>query len=130
MKKKITKYIMAVIIILYAMGIFLSKYSAVETRFECKGLITSNNTTQESTIYIILNRYRWWVGLWSNSYGDLKFEVPGKVLGYYTPVYEVGEQLQIYDGKKIAGHFSTLSHFLALKAPTGFFDGTCNTFLN
>jgi len=129
MKNRIFKYITISFVILLVLLVTVVKFSAVETRFECKGNITANNIPQESTIYIILNEYRWWVGLWSKSDGDLKFEIPNITVGYYTPLYEVGEQLQIYDGEKIAGNFSKLSHALALKVSRGFFDGTCKVLL-
>lgn len=101
------------------------KFSAVETSFKCKGKITVGNKSEDSTIYIKLSEYRPWVGLWSDANGDLEFEIPSQYDGYYTPINEVGDQLQIYDGQKIAGHFSKLSDVLALKVPTGFFDGEC-----
>ncbi len=107
--------------------VVVSKFSAVETSFECKGKISTDSKSEESTIYMKVNEYRPWVGLWSDADGDLKFEIPSQYLGYYTPIKEVGDQLQIYDGAKIVGNFSKLSKVLALKVPTGFFDGSCIT---
>jgi ABC-type cobalt transport system substrate-binding protein len=121
MKQAFASLVLIVIIAL----VVVFKFSTVETNFECKGKISANNKSEESTIYIKVNEYRPWVGLWSDADGDLKFEIPNQHLGYYTPIKEVGDQLQIYDGEKIAGNFSKLSKVLALKVPTGFFDGSC-----
>jgi hypothetical protein len=105
--------------------VIVFKFSAVETSFECKGKISADSKTEESTIYIKVDEYRFWVSLWSDADGNLKFEIPNQDYGYYTPIKEVGDQLQIYDEKKIAGNFSKLSKVLTLKVPTGFFDGNC-----
>jgi len=121
MKQAFVSLIFIIVITLVA----VLNFSAVETAFECKGKISADNTSEESTIYIKLSEYRPWVGLWSDADGDLKFEIPSKYLGFYTPIQEVGDQLQIYDGQKIAGNFSKLSKVLALKVPSGFFDGNC-----
>lgn len=117
-------FISLIFIIVIVLGVVIN-FSAVETAFECKGEISANNKSEESVIYIKLSEYRAWVSLWSDADGDLKFEIPSQYLGYYTPIQEVGDQLQIYDGSKIAGNFSKLSKVLALKVPTGFFDGSC-----
>ena len=121
MKQALVSLIFIVVIAL----VVIFKFSAVETSFECKGKVSADNKSEESAIYIKLSEYRPWVGLWSDADGDLKFEIPSQYLGYYTPIKEVGDQLQIYDGQKIAGNFSKLSKVLALKVPTGFFDGSC-----
>lgn len=123
MASKIT----AIFVVLAALIITVFGFSSVETSFECKGQTTLDKKSQPSTIYLKLNEYRWWVGLWSDADGDLKFEIPNQFLGYYTPIHEVGDQLQIYDGKQIAGNFSKLSMVLELKIPGGFFDGTCTS---
>ncbi len=119
------KILGTVFILLIIAFVVVIKFSAVETSFECDGKITADNTSQQSKIYLRLSEYRPWVGLWSDADGDLKFEIPSQYLGYYTPIKKVGDQLQIYDGGKMAGHFSKLSNAVALKVPPGFFDGTC-----
>ena len=121
MKKAIIGLIFIVIIAL----VVVFKFSAVETSFECKGKITNENKSEEAAIYIKLSEYRPWVGLWSISDGNLKFEMPSQYFGYYTPIKVSGEQIQIYDDQKFAGNFSKLSKVLALKVPSGFFDGSC-----
>jgi ABC-type cobalt transport system substrate-binding protein len=117
-------FICLIFIIVIALVVVIN-FSAVETSFECKGKISADNMSEDSTIYIKLSEYRPWVALWNDADGDLKFEIPSQYLGFYTPIHEVGDQLQIYDDQKIAGNFSKLSKVLALKVPTGFFDGNC-----
>jgi len=114
----------SLIFIAIILRVIVFKFSAVETSLECKGKVSAENKTEEATIYIKLSEYRPWVGLWSDADDDLKFEIPSQHLGYYTPIKEVGDQLQVY-GEKIAGNFSKLSNVLALKVPNGFFDGNC-----
>ena len=80
------------------------------------------------TIYIVLEEYRWWVGLWSDSDGNIQLEIPNETTMYYSHVVEVATQLQIYDSPKdLKGNLSTLSKILALSTPFGFFDGKCKS---
>lgn len=115
----------SIFVLLVIALVVVFKFSAVESSFECNGKITADNKSQQSKVYLRLSEYRPWVGLWSEADGDLKFEIPSQYVGYYTPIKEVGDQLQIYDGDKMAGNFSKLSNVLALKVPSGFFDGEC-----
>jgi hypothetical protein len=97
------------------------KYSIAETSFQCNGEISG----ESSTIFIKLGEYRWWVHLWSNSDGDLKLEIPNRYYDYYSPLTEIGDQLQIWDREKQRGNFSKLSNALTLDTATGVFKGTC-----
>ncbi len=105
---------------------FVVNFSSVSSSFECAGEISLDEKSSPSTIYIVLEEYRWWVGLWSDSDGNVKLEIPNKTLDYYSHVVEVGNQLQIYDSpNEMKGYYSTLSKTLALKTTLGFFDGKC-----
>jgi hypothetical protein len=110
----------------------VSEYSSIEYRYECSGEI-SDADSQPLTVFIKLAEYRWWVGLWSDSYGSMWIEVPATTLHWVEHIRKVGDQLQLYKieyvrgGEKVMqGHFSTLSKHLSVKIPAvGFFDGTC-----
>lgn len=105
----------------------VATFSAAESRFSCVGAISREAAPKPITIFIKLNEYRWWVGLWSDSDGDLHLEIPNESVEYFGHVVEVGDQLQIFDfDRKMQGNFSTLSKALALQTRRGFFDGKCN----
>ena len=123
---KFAKYLGILLLIVVGLFLFVVNFSSVASNYECAGEISSGESKTSKTIYIVLEEYRWWVGLWGDSDGNVKLEIPNEHLGYYGHVVEAGNQLQIYDPPNaMKGHFSTLSKTLALKTPYGFFDGKC-----
>lgn len=116
-----------------ALFLFLvaANFSAVETRYVCSGDVTNDGIRHPLTLYIKLNKYRWWVHLWSDSYGDLWIEAPSETVEYLNHIRQVGDQLQLFDDnlrgvKDMRGWFSTLSSYLSVKVVgLGFFDGSC-----
>jgi hypothetical protein len=111
--------------------VFLANFSAVESRFQCPGQVSSTDGPRPITVYLKLQEYRWWVGLWSDSNAAVYIEVPNTYVDYFGNVKKVGDQYQIFDSaNKLKGNFSTLSKALAinlpLKAQTDFFDGNCS----
>jgi hypothetical protein len=123
----VLKSLGALVLVCAALLIVVINFSAVEARYECRGRLGNDSGGEPATVYFVLERYRWWVGLWSDSDGNLRLEVPNRWLSYYAHVTEVGDQLQIRNGQDddIAGHFSTLSKTLALRTGYGVFDGAC-----
>ncbi len=81
-------------------------------------------------MYLKLNEYRWWVGLWSNADGNLHTEIPNVHLDYYSDITKVGDQLQIREGGQPVGNFSKLSKVIQLKTYKGFFDSKCEVIEN
>jgi hypothetical protein len=123
---KLIKYLGALIAAAVILLVFVANFSAVETHFQCSGTITKHSNSQPETIYMKLQEYRWWVGLWSDSDGSVWLEVPNGSLEYFERVIEVGDQLQIYDYQKNPkGYFSSLSKTLAITTTTWSFAGTC-----
>jgi hypothetical protein len=113
------------VVVAAALLFVVINFSAVETRYECPGRFGNR---EPETVYFVLERYRWWVGLWGDSDGNLRLEVPNQWLGYYAHVTEVGDQLQIRldrQDDEIAGQFSTLSKAFVLRTHLGPFDGVC-----
>lgn len=80
-----------------------------------------------TTIYLKVHRYRWWVGLWSDSDGSTWLEIPNVMVHYYPQIKVVAEDhLQISEGHgDLKGTLSTLSNALKLSTPVGIFDGAC-----
>lgn len=110
--------------------LFVIKFSAVESRFECNGKIISNGVEQPAMGFLKLHEYRWWVGLWSDSSGSAWVEVPNKTVSYFGHITRAGDQLQLWDSfdspDNFRGIFSTLSRAVRVKLDAvGVFEGTC-----
>jgi hypothetical protein len=127
--KRILKYLTYIFVVLLVLCFFLAKFSSVETHFKCTGEITKGNVIQGSkTVFIKLNEYRPWVGLWSSSHGSVNLEIPNQWFDYFEQVDIVGDQLQIYTNypeKTLKGNFSKLSKTLSIDTPYGVFEGGC-----
>lgn len=109
---------------------FVANFSAVESRFECNGKITANGAEQPATAFLKLEKYRWWVSLWSDSSGSAWVEIPNQTVSYFGYVTYVGDQLQFWDSfgspSNFSGIFSVLSRTVGVKlGELGLFEGTC-----
>lgn len=123
---KFIKYLGALAFIVLGLFLFVSNFSIVASSYECIGEIVSGEKQEPVTVYIALERYRWWVGLWNDSDGNMQLEIPNEDIDYYHHTVEVRSQIQIYgEPNEMKGYFSTLSKTLALKTSGGFFDGKC-----
>jgi hypothetical protein len=124
---KIFAVIVGAVVLLF---LFVANYSAVESRYQCLGEVSSTDGSHPVTVYLKLEEYRWWVGLWSESDAAIHVEIPNTSVDYFGNVNKVGDQYQISDSaKNLKGNFSTLSKTLAIQLPlklkTDFFDGAC-----
>ena len=123
--------LLLVVMILVLSGILF--FSVRESRFSCERDVIQND--QSSSIFLILEEYRPWVGLWSDSEGTLWVEIPRETVEYFGYLERAGEHLQVYnsrysDGveeKVMVGHFSLLSKTVSLKLNGNFFDGHCTS---
>jgi hypothetical protein len=111
--------------------LFVANFSTGESRFQCPGVISSTDGSHPINVYLKLEEYRWWVGLWSKSDAAIHVEIPNTYVDYFGNVKKVGDQYQIWDSaKNLKGNFSNLSNTLAIQLPvtlkTDFFDGTCS----
>lgn len=127
---KLMKILSAIGVAVLLLFIFVAKFSTAESRFQCPGEISSTDGSRPVTVYLKLEEYRWWVGLWSESDAAMHIEIPNTHIDYFGNVKKVGDQYQIFDSaKNPKGNFSTLSKTLAIQLPiklkTDFFDGTC-----
>ena len=79
--------------------------------------------------FIVLEEYRWWVGLWSDSDGSVKLEIPSKWIGqfaFFGHVVDGGYLLHIYNSPiEQKGTFSKLSKNTEIGDIVWFFDGKC-----
>jgi hypothetical protein len=132
---KLLKFMGAVFVVAIGLFLFVANFSAVETRYQCPGDISSHGNSQRTTIFMKLNKYRWWVDLWStsNSDGDVWLEVPHRGPEYFNHIRENGDELQFFDYsyqttlKEYKGYFSSLSKTLTVTTPSWSFEGTCKT---
>jgi hypothetical protein len=119
-----------VIVAAVLLFVFVANYSIVESRFRCPGEFIESTP---STAFMKIERYRWWVGLWSNSDAAVTVEIPNRlVYAYYSESSEEGgDTLLMYDStKKFRGRFSTLSNVLWLDLdPYLVFEGSCKEIL-
>ena len=127
---KIVKILGATGVAALLLFVLVANFSAVESRFQCPGMISSTDGPRPVTVYLKLSEYRWWVGLWSESDAALHIEIPNTYVDYFGNVRRVGDQYQLFDSEnRIKGNFSTRSKILAINLPlklkTDFFDGTC-----
>lgn len=117
--------------ILFATAVLLvavMTLSQVETRFQCSGEMSSGTSPHPIKIFLRLTEYRWWVGLWNDSDGFLRVEIPNKAFDSFE-IAETGDFLRISETRdsksQFKGTFSTLSSTLTLETSAGLFDGTC-----
>lgn len=123
---KATKYVGTLLSAAILLFLFVANFSSATSSFECVGMTSTSDGAKPTTVYIELEEYRWWVGLWSDSDASLHLEVPNKFVEYFGHIEKIGDLYQIFDSEKaLKGQFSKLSNKLALSAHPGFFDGAC-----
>ncbi len=107
--------------------LIISIYSEKISFYKCSGEITEDedNLNYQSDLYLKLSEYRWWVGLWSDSDGYVKIEVPGNTWDYFNKIEKNSEHMSIYYNNELRGYFSRISHFLNIKSNYYFFEGQC-----
>lgn len=103
------------------MFLFVANFSSVKTYLECKGNYSSNGQITQTKLFVSIDEYRWWVGLWSNSDGNMRVEIEEIDFLYYSYLDDIDSfpRLHIYDsdparGGKGKGYYSKLSKTLKL----------------
>ncbi len=106
----------------------IGNFSEVASRYRCSGTFASDTHPTDSTIFLKMVEYRWWVGLWSDSDGHIWLEAPGRSVEYFPRLQEIDslDQFRIMSNQmQLQGDFSTLSGRLYLETSLGTFGGTC-----
>ncbi len=123
---KTLRYLGVVLFGVLLLFVLAAKFSTVETRYRCDATLMSNGNAEDLTVYLKLERYRWWVGLWSNSDGTLWMETPNQGTDYFGHLVEVGDQIQIHvSPDTLRGQFSLLSKALSVVTLRGHIEGSC-----
>jgi hypothetical protein len=123
---KVVKVLAAFLLLAIACLVIVSNFSSTEHRYECVGTVSPAETSSPETVFIRWEEYRWWVGLWSESEGNIWLEVPNKTVAYYEMVERSQDQVTIRTNGKMVGLFSTLSNAIDIDVPIiGPFSGSC-----
>lgn len=116
-------------------GLFIGyvQLTTTETAYKCEGTARystefpgGRNPNRSSTGYLKVSEYSRLVNLWSDSRFDLWWEDSDGYLTYYSDVRDLGEVLQLYQGGKYLGRFSTISNAFSLDDGTEIFKGNCH----
>jgi hypothetical protein len=120
------KHVLAAAAVVVGGFLIVANFSAKESRFACAGEMTGNVALGDTSLFIKIHEYRWWVGLWSESQASVWIEIPNTWVQYFNHVRIVGDQLQIYENPALLrGNFSRLSRSLSIILPGGSFTGNC-----
>jgi hypothetical protein len=126
---KLLKFFGAFVVLVVLIFLVIVNFSGVETRYRCSGVLETTGEEQSTTIYMKHTQWRWWVGLWGDSDGEIRVELPDGHNTHTSQIKEVGDQIQIFrirTGNELAGNFSLLSQRLALELYPGTrFIGEC-----
>ena len=120
-------------------GLFIGylQLTTTETAYKCEGTARyttefhqeygsgGRNPNRSSTGYLKVSEYSRLVYLWSDSRFDFWWEDSTGYLSYYNDVQDLGETLQVHEGDKYLGRFSTISNAFSLDDGTKIFQGTC-----
>lgn len=113
-----------ILLSLLSLGLVVGLFSVKETSFRCEATLPQSDENVD--VYLKWGQYRWWVGLWSDSAGEIYLEIPNKLVWIQTETRISGPQIQIlsWEGEYF-GYFSKLSGTLAVDTPAGFLDAKC-----
>ena len=88
--------------------VVLAYFSQTKSAFRCEGELTRQSQTKPVTFFMTLEKYRWWVGLWSRSKGMIVIEAPKEQIAYepYLHLQNVGDSiLNIWKHSNSSGVF-------------------------
>ena len=109
-----------------AIFLFVANFSTVPSSYECQGKVTLNGVKTSEKIFIRLERYRWWVGLWSSSDGSLHLQIPNELTTYFSDLSITKTQVIIRDDVLPIGVYQLLSRSFSIQVTRGYyFEGAC-----
>lgn len=125
MLKKIVQ-ITSFLLLLFTAGMYIViNHSVVETNHRC-----TMRSGEPATVFVKLQEYRRWVGIWSESEGRLWIEEDGGVLHYFSQL-EIGAALIFIRRSESepsrSGKWSKVSNRLSVELAGRQFAGTCET---
>ncbi len=122
--------VFAVVVVALATLFFIAtNYSVSRSVMRCDGELHKDGEAVPGTVYLAIEKFRWWVHLWSDADGVLHVEMPDGYELYYNKLETVSTGWHILDGYgdkiEMKGMYSELSKTLRLDTPFGTFEGTC-----
>ena len=130
------KYLAIVLIVIVGTFYIVANYSAIETKYKCEGELDYAGNIVSETIYVKYEQYRWWVGLWSDSYGNFWIEFSDKMPESFRHVTKTGTELHMFNyeyldsGKKLTpmeGSLSLLSNKISIFKNKWSYKGQCSS---
>jgi len=122
---KIVKFFGSLVLLAIVMSI-AANYSTVDYRYKCDGTITRQGITKPITLFIKIEKWRWWNRPWFKTHGVLWYEIPNEDNGAFTVIQKIGDNYLIYEyDNHYKGKFSTLSNHLVLELHSGVVDTYC-----
>ena len=119
------KYMIGFVLLVFALYWIVMNYSITSTAYACAGYIEGKENLGQTSIHFKLGKARWWVKLWSDSYGEMNAELPNQFFKYYSDIKEARELLLVYDfNEKQVTNFSRLSKILKIELQNGIFNGS------
>ena len=114
-------------IVLILIGILIvTSLSETQVDFVCKG--SFDGTEERVELHFRLSQYRWWVGVWSESDGNILMELPDGSFEYLADVADEDPIFQIYKSPEElipVGRFSKISDKLTVQTAFGRYNGSC-----
>lgn len=111
-------------VILGLVVVYMFKNMVSELTYACLGTDEGKvNSTQK--LYLKLQTYRFPATIWASHDGNALLEYQDGFLDYIIDVRDVGFAYQFFSGSSLKGQLTTSGGVLALKTPSGFFEGKC-----
>jgi hypothetical protein len=122
----LTAAVGALLLMLLVLAFGVVNYSTSSSTYRCQDAIAE--TSERQAVYIVLNEYRPWVGLWNNSDGNLYFLWPARDVTTSFSLQKSADTFRAYshpDLTGLKGQFSLGNKALRIETPNGNFDGVC-----
>jgi len=139
MPKKLVRLLLLFIAGVVLFFVVVANYSEEVTQYSCLGTYKTKNETEEpGEVFIKVNKYRWWVGIWNDKSDGTIFveyrkgidpntKIPLSYIDHLLDTSHAEGVIHIRDSKMTpAGAFYLLSGSVTLKSTYGWFDGKCS----
>src|SRR5688572_29306861 len=116
----------ALLLMLLVLAFGVVNYSTSSSTYRCRDAIAE--TSERQAVYIVLNEYRPWVGLWNNSDGNLYFLWPARDVTTSFSLQKSAGTFRAYSNPDLTGlkgQYSLGNKALRIETPNGNFDGVC-----
>jgi hypothetical protein len=122
----IIKYGLFIALFIYGLFFVVSNNSTITTKYQCIGKFDNNDDINQ-TVFLKLDKYRWWVHLWATkgADGNLYVEIPSTNSFYDYNVTHSDNYYWFNYNESTTGSLSTLSNAILIRLNKEFYAGTC-----